>query len=148
MLEVGPSMFEVVGGRVVLASWATGGALAEAIRAQGSWDYAEEPPFCGRKGNVRLAVVDGLVTTDVALLLAGWLQGGEQLVVYGTAIDPAAEVELSAAYRGSHVRQVPQSILDDYRQQWRNDATEWLTLAGAESSPDGPISSTMTAGAE
>ncbi len=104
--------------------------------------------FADVRGNVRLAVVDGLVTTDVALLLAGWLQGGEQLVVYGTAIDPAAEVELSAAYRGSHVRQVPQSILDDYRQQWRNDATEWLTLAGAESSPDGPISSTMTAGAE
>lgn len=127
-LEIAPSMFEVSGGRVVLASWATGGALAEAICAQGSWELHDAPPFCGRKGSVLLAVVDGLVTPDVALLLAGWLQDDERLVVYGTAVDPRAQVELSSAYRGCRVRQVPQSILADYRRQWRGEAAEWINL--------------------
>lgn len=127
ILDVAPSMFEVVGGRVVLAPWATNGALAEAICAQGSWDFQEDPPFVGRKGAVRLAVIDGLVTADVALLLAGWLQIGERLVVYGTAVDPAAQAELSAAYRGSSVRQVPQSILADYRRKWRDSDAEAST---------------------
>jgi hypothetical protein len=80
----------------------------EAICAQGSWEQKDDPPFSGRKGSVRLAVVDGLVTADVALLLAGWLQAGEQLVLYGTAVDPTAQTELSQAFRGSRVRQVPQ----------------------------------------
>lgn len=136
LLDVAPSMFEVVGGRVVLAPWASGGALAEAICAQGSWELCDEPPFCGRKGSVRLAVVDGLVTTDVALLLAGWLQTNERLVIYGTAVDPAAQSELALAYRGSRVRQVPQSILADYRREWRNDTYEWINLTDRREGTD------------
>jgi len=132
VLDVAPSMFEVNGGRVVLAPWATNGALADAICAQGSWDREDAPPFSGRKGSIRLAVVDGLVTADVALLLAGWLQAGEQVVVYGTAVDPTAQPELSRAFRGSRVQQVPQSILDDYRRQSRIDSLEWIS----ESEPD------------
>jgi adenine-specific DNA-methyltransferase len=34
VLDVAPSMFYVIGGRVVLADWATGGALAEAVAAR------------------------------------------------------------------------------------------------------------------
>ncbi len=137
MLAVAPSMFEVAGGRVVLAPWATGGALAEAVCAQGSWELHDDPPFCGRKGAVRLAVVDGLVTADVALLLAGWLHDGERLVVYGTAVDPAAQPQLNSSYRGSRVRQVPQSILADYRRQWRGEAAEWITLG--EGDPEAAV---------
>lgn len=136
VLHVAPSMFEVSGGRVVLAPWATNGALAEAICAQGSWEQEDDPPFSGRKGSIRLAVVDGLVTADVALLLAGWLQTGEQVVVYGTAIDPTAEPELSQAFRGSRVRQVPQSILNDYRRQSRIDSIEWVSEADLDPATD------------
>ncbi len=67
------------------------------------------------------------MTADVALLLAGWLQTGEQVVVYGTAIDPTAQPELSRVFRGSRVRQVPQSILNDYRRQSRVDSLEWVS---------------------
>lgn len=148
VLDVAPSMFEVVGGRVVLAPWATGGALAEAICAQGSWELHDEPPFCGRKGSVRLAVVDGLVTADVALLLAGWLQDGERLVVYGTAVDPGAQLELSSAYRGSRVRRVPQSILADYRRQWRGEAAEWISLTEVEEETTAEDAEAVAAGAE
>jgi adenine-specific DNA-methyltransferase len=129
VLEVADSMFGLDGDRVVLAPWATEGALAEAVRAQGGWEASDDPPFCGRKGRTRLAVLDGLVTADVVLLLVGWLDRDEHLVVYGTAVDPAAGPALRDANRGSRVRQVPQSILDDYRRQWRADVTEWLNVA-------------------
>lgn len=128
VLDVAESMFGLDGDRVVLASWATGGALAEAVCAQGGWDCENDYPFSGRKGRMRLAVVDGLVTEDVALLLAGWLDTDEQLTVYGTAVDPQAGAALSSSHRGSSVRQIPQSILADYRRQRRSEILDWLNV--------------------
>ena len=128
VLDVAESMFALDGDRVVLASWATGGALAEAVCAQSGWDCENVPPFSGRKGRMRLAVVDGLVTEDVALLLAGWLDTDEQLTIYGTAVDPEAGPALSGAYRGSSVRQIPQSILADYRRERRSEIVDWLNV--------------------
>jgi len=139
VLEVADSMFGLDGDRVVLAPWATDSALAEAVRAQGGWDASDDQPFCGRKGRTRLAVIDGLVTRDVVLLLLGWLDRDEHLVAYGTAVDPEARTALRDADRGSTVRQVPQSILDDYRRQWRSDTSEWLNLAELEPDPAEPF---------
>lgn len=122
VMEVAPSMFDVRDGRIVLASWATDEALAEAVAAQAGFDYAsEEVPFCGRKGRQRLAVVDGLVNPDVAALLVGWLGDSEVLVVYGTAIDPDTRDALTKMRRGSQVRKVPQTILTAYRKAARKD---------------------------
>lgn len=68
--------------------------------------------------------------------MAGWLQTNERLVIYGTAVDPAAQSELALAYRGSRVRQVPQSILADYRREWRNDSYEWINLTDSHEGND------------
>ena len=133
VLEVADSMFGLDGDRVVLAPWATESALAEAVRAQGGWEATGDAPFCGRKGRMRLAVVDGLVTADVVLLLIGWLDRGEHLTVYGTAVDPEARTALREVDRGSSLHQVPQSILDDYRRTWRNEVAEWLSVNETDS---------------
>ena len=84
---------------------------------------AEQLPFCGRKGRMRLAVVDGLVNEDVARLLLRELPEGEKLCVAGTMIDPAARDALRAERPGSTLRKVPESILADYRrgQRWWDD---------------------------
>lgn len=132
VFDIAASMFDVDGGRVVLAPWASGGSLAAAVCAQGSWEYVDDPPFCGRRARARLAVIDGLVTADVALMLAAWLENGEKLVVYGTAVDPEARQALGLAFRGSTVKQVPQSLLADYRREWRREAHDWLSLLTAE----------------
>lgn len=86
---------------------------------------AEQLPFCGRKGRMRLAVVDGLVNEDVARLLLRELPEGEKLCVAGTMIDPAARDALRAERPGSTLRKVPESILADYRrgQRWWDDRT-------------------------
>lgn len=121
LLDVAPSMFEDDAGIVVLADWAANSKLAEATAAQLSYVYEPEPPFCGRKGRSRLAVIDGLVNADVAALLVRSLSLDEKLVVCGTAIDPDARQALAELRAGSFIRKIPGSILAEYRREngWR-----------------------------
>ena len=121
VLEVGPSMFAESGGRVWLAEWAADGSLGEATAAQLGFGYEPEPPFAGRKGRTRLAVVDGLVNPDVARLLVGALAPEEKLVLCGTAIDPDVTQALRELRPGSRARKIPASILAEYRigLEWR-----------------------------
>ena len=120
VLDVAPSMFDEDEGTVYLAEWATNGRLAEACAAQLHYDFEPEPPFAGRRGRTRLAVVDGLVNEDAVRLLVANLPEDERLVVCGTAVDPAARTVLRELRRGSSVRKIPASILQDYRQ------TRWV----------------------
>ncbi|HET7571605.1 MAG TPA: hypothetical protein VFJ77_02935 [Gaiellaceae bacterium] len=126
MLEVAPSMFAEAGGRVWLAEWAVDRELAEATAAQLGFDYEPEPPFAGRKGRTRLAVVDGLVSPDVVELLCGALGPDEKLVLCGTAVDPAATELLRTLSKGSRTRKIPASILAEYRlgRDWREAVRE------------------------
>jgi adenine-specific DNA-methyltransferase len=140
VLDVHPSMFAVDDGRVVLADWATGGALAEPVCAQIGYTFEGDAPFCGRRGRQRLAVVNGLVNENVVRLLLSWLPSGELLTVYGTAIDPECRNVLAAERRGSTIKRIPQSVLDDYRRQASRVDALWLTLVAevsAESTPAG-----------
>jgi adenine-specific DNA-methyltransferase len=115
MLDVAPSMFRADGGQVFLSEWATNGKLAEVTAAQLHYEYEYDPPFCGRRGRSRLAVIDGLLNEDVARLLVTALPDDERLAACGTAIDPAARDVLRSLRPGSTVRKIPQSILQEYR---------------------------------
>lgn len=120
VVEVHPSMFERVDDRVVVASWATNGRLAQAVAAQAAFSYDPgASPFCGLKGKTRLAVVDGLLSPEVLSFLVDWLADDELLSVYGTAVDPDCRSALAELRRGSDVKKIPQSILDDYRRSGR-----------------------------
>ena len=117
VLDVSPSMFEEYEGQVLLAEWAVGSALNEAVAAQFGFEYDPELlPFAGRKGRVRLAVVDGLVNEDVARLLLAELPENERLCLCGTMLDADVRELLRAERPGSTLRKVPESILADYRQ--------------------------------
>lgn len=148
VLDVGPSMFDEIDGRVYLAEWVTDGALGEAVAAQFGYDYAPDGPFSGAKGKTRLAVVDGLVNEGVVQLLADQLPVGEKMLICGTAIDPECRAVLRELRPGSTMKKVPASILDDYRIRRRDklalasvldwDAAEQLMdneLAGANDQP-------------
>jgi len=120
VLEVGPSMFEAIGGRIYLADWAVNGALSEAVAAQLGYDYKPDGPFSGAKGKTRLAVVDGLVNEGVIRLLVDALPEHERLLVCGTAIDPECRALLKQLRPGSTIKKVPAAILDDYRTRRRD----------------------------
>lgn len=115
VLEVAPSMFEADGGLVFLADWMTNGALAEATAAQLGFVYEDEPPFSGRKGRTRLAVVDGIANESVVRILHSALPDGERVVVCGTGIDTDARAVLRELRPGSTLRKIPAALLDEYR---------------------------------
>ncbi len=115
VLNVAESMFVENEGTVFLAEWATNSRLSEACAAQLRYDFEPEPPFTGRRGRARLAVVDGLVNEDAVRLLVECLPEDERLVVCGTVVDPAARALLRGLRPGSSLRKIPASILADYR---------------------------------
>jgi adenine-specific DNA-methyltransferase len=151
ILDVAPSMLEDVGGLVMLADWATNGKLQEATAAQLRYEWLpDDPPFCGRRGRRRLAVIDGLVSEAVVRLLASALAEDERLVVCGTAVDPLAGEVLRELSPGSTVRKIPNSILDEYRQasQWTPRIEEEPGQPGAGEQAAGDDVEPAAAGAE
>lgn len=115
ILEVAPSMFEADDGLVFLADWLTNGKLPEATAAQLGFDYEVDPPFSGRKGRTRLAVIDGVVNEAVVRLLTSALPGDERVVICGTGIDTDARPILRELRPGSTLRKIPAALLDEYR---------------------------------
>lgn len=139
VLDVAPSMFAEDGGMVYLADWATNGRLAEACAAQLHFEVEPDPPFAGRKGRMRLAVVDGLVNEDAVRLLVQALPDDERLTVCGTAVDPAVRAVLRELRPGSSARKIPQAILEDYRlARWvPRAAVEAETATASDGAPSG-----------
>jgi adenine-specific DNA-methyltransferase len=130
VLDVAPSMFDADGGMVFLADWMTNGKLAEATAAQLGFEYEVAPPFVGRKGRTRLAVIDGVVNESVVRILASALAERERVVICGTGIDTDARPILRELRPGSTLRKIPAALLDEYRssRQLRLD----LAPAGAD----------------
>lgn len=120
-LDVAPSMYHEEHGMVFLADWATASDLSEAVAAQLGFDYEIEGPFCGRKGRVRLAVVDGHVTRDVAKAIVDSLEKGETLSLVATSVDPDVDEALGKLRRGSRARVAPEDLLLQYAKpsNWR-----------------------------
>jgi adenine-specific DNA-methyltransferase len=137
VLDVGPSMFTEVDGRLYLADWATNSALAEAVAAQLGYAYEDDAPFCGSKGRTRLAVVDGLVNDAVIHTLVGLLNDDQRLCVAGTAVDPETRHALRELRPGSVIRKVPAALLDEYRQSRSERLRLVAALNGQSTHPSG-----------
>jgi len=109
-VEVGRSMFEEIDGTVVMADWAVGGELTEAVAAQLEFELAPEGPLAGRKGRKRLAVVDGMVTAPVVEHLVGLIGDDETLLVVGRALAPGVEDRVRELRSGSRARKIPRDL--------------------------------------
>jgi adenine-specific DNA-methyltransferase len=115
VLDVAPSMFEADQGLVFLAEGMVNGQLAEATAAQLGFEYEANPPFAGRKGRTRLAVVDGMVNAAVVQLLVRALDAAERVVICGTGIDTEARQALRELCPGSTLHKIPAALLSEYR---------------------------------
>ena len=121
ILDVAPSMFEEDEGVVLLAQWATNGALSEAVAAQFGFAYEPDPPFSGCRGRVRLAVLDGHANAAVVKELVARLGPRERLSLCATSLDPEAAETLARLRPGSQARVVPEDVLLAYQSPsaWR-----------------------------
>jgi adenine-specific DNA-methyltransferase len=108
-------MFVEDAGLVFLADWMTNSKLAEATAAQLGYQHDPDPPFCGRKGRTRLAVLDGVVNESVIRLIVPALADAERVVICGTGIDTDARPILKQLRPGSTIRKIPAALLEEYR---------------------------------
>ncbi|BDH08028.1 site-specific DNA-methyltransferase [Streptomyces seoulensis] len=114
-LEVAPSMYECLGHRVLLASWVIGDAFAEAACAQlpgFELEPGAEPPFVGRKGRQRLAVVDGLVSESTVQSIVEALGEDERVLIVAKSYLREAASLLENLSPGSRIKKAPQDLLD------------------------------------
>jgi adenine-specific DNA-methyltransferase len=115
VLDVAPSIFVVDSSQcVILADWATGEALAEAIAAQLGYLVDRNGPFIGKSGRTRLAVIEGLADDQVVGKLAAALGPRQLLDLMATNVDPSALNAVTALGRGHRVRRIPEGILEAY----------------------------------
>ena len=114
-VQVGRSMYEVAdNGMVLLADWATNGLFARAVAAQLDFDFEPDAaPFCGRRGRMRLAVLDGAVGPEEVQDLVGQLAETERLTLVAKVVLAGAEETLAAMSKGSRIRKAPRDILAD-----------------------------------
>ncbi|MDE9366898.1 site-specific DNA-methyltransferase, partial [Luteipulveratus sp. YIM 133132] len=111
-VEVGPSMYEETPYGVVLADWATGERFARAVAAQlGFTHQPEAAPLCGKRGRVRLAVLDGPVGPEEVRGIVGHLAERERVVIVATVVLPDAETVLAELSPGSRIRKAPRDLL-------------------------------------
>ncbi|WP_219822205.1 site-specific DNA-methyltransferase [Streptomyces sp. Ru73] len=114
-IEVAPSMYELLGNRLLLAPWVVGEAFTEAACAQIPGFELErdaEPPFVGRKGRQRLAVVDGLITESTVRAAVEALNEDEKVLVVGKSYLREAASLLEKLSPGSRIKKAPQDLLD------------------------------------
>ena len=112
VLDVGASMYEIdEAGRVYLSPHVTNGRFAEAVRAQLAFAADDDPPFCGRQGRTRLAVVDGVAGELEVRHLVAALGAGERMVLAAKGIDAVVESLLAELSPGSRIRKAPRDLL-------------------------------------
>ncbi|SEO94891.1 site-specific DNA-methyltransferase [Actinacidiphila rubida] len=116
-LQVGESMFVEMAGMVLLADWATQGALAEAMCAQLSVAYEPDGIFAGKQGRARYVVIDGMVGPGTIASIVDRLAEGEMVEVWATQIQDGAVEALKQARSGSRLELIPDKVLDNYRRK-------------------------------
>jgi adenine-specific DNA-methyltransferase len=114
VLEVAPSICTEESGVLVLADEAAGSDLAEAVAAQLGVAYEPDAPFSGRRGQQRLAVVDGYADSWVAGNLIAQLADDESLLLCATALASEIADDINELRRGSEARVIPQDLLQRY----------------------------------
>jgi adenine-specific DNA-methyltransferase len=111
VLKIGPSMYEFHDGQVFLSDWVTNGRFAEAICAQLGFATCHEPPFVGRKGRTRLAVVDGVADEGVISGLVSHLADGERMVLVAKGTTENGPEILTKLSPGSKLKKAPRDVL-------------------------------------
>ncbi len=112
---IAPSMYEIAeNGTPLLADWATTGLFSRGVAAQLDFDFDEDgAPFCGHRGRMRLAVLDGAVGPEEVKTLVAALGDDERVTVVAKVVLPGAEEMLGSLWKGSRIRKAPRDVLAD-----------------------------------
>ncbi|MEI2715400.1 MAG: site-specific DNA-methyltransferase [Candidatus Nanopelagicales bacterium] len=119
-VTVGPSMYEATPYGVMLAGWATNGRFARAVAGQLGFTFqSDAAPFCGQRGRMRLAVLDGAVGPEEVREIVGALGERERVTIVAKVVLPDAEQVLKRLSAGSVIRKAPRDVLEARRRRRR-----------------------------
>lgn len=118
-VDIGPTMYETLdNGLILLADWATNGKFSRAVAGQLGFEFeAGAGPFCGRRGRMRLAVLDGAVGPEEVRDLVSRLEEKERLTIVAKVVLPETEDVLAKLSPGSRVRKAPRDLLTPPRRR-------------------------------
>lgn len=118
-------MYEVAeNGMVLLADWATNGRFSRAVAVQLDFDFdIDGTPFCGHRGRMRLAVLDGAVGPEEVRTLVAALGDNERMTVVAKIVLPGTEEMLTSLSKGSRIRKAPRDVLADGTRRTRRRET-------------------------
>jgi len=106
------SMFDIHSGIICIAEHALNGKLAKLVATQLEYDYQpENEHFCGKRGNVLLAVVEGMLTEGLLNFLLNSMDGDKFLEIAALAVDPDLE---GKNYNNIKIGKIPNNILRHY----------------------------------
>ena len=111
VLSIEPSMYDVTDGRVFLAEWVSGEKFAVAACAQLGYSVYAQPPFIGRKGNMRLAAINGVADAVTVRAVISRLEANERALIVAKAISPDAEEALKRLSAGSRILKAPRDLI-------------------------------------
>ena len=111
-LQVADSILEQRDGLFLLSERATNGEFAMAVCPQIGFTVVPDPPFVGRKGRQRLAVLDGVADEEAMRAVVSRLGDGELAVVVAKAATHGAEAALTRLSPGSRLWHAPGDILN------------------------------------
>ena len=105
-------MFATHSGIICLAENILNGKLAKLVAAQLEYDYQPENEyFCGKKGDVLLAVVEGMLTEGLLIFLLNSKDENKFLEIAALAIDPDLE---DKKFNNVKLGRIPNNILRHY----------------------------------
>ncbi len=114
VVEVRPSMYVLLDDGLWLANWAGGDAFARAVAGQLGFECQEtalHAPFCGVRGRMRLAIVDGTAGPEDVDLIVGALDDGERVTLVARSLLDGTEDRMREISPGSRVLKAPRDIL-------------------------------------
>ena len=111
-LAVADSILERRDGLFLLSERATNGEFALAVCPQIGFSVVPDPPFIGRRGRQRLAVLDGVADEETIRAVVSHLGADELAVVVAKAATRDAEAALARLSPGSRLWNAPQDILN------------------------------------
>lgn len=112
---------------VMLTEAATGTVLVDSVVTQLGFERTRTGAFDGKRGNMLLRVIEGLVTTDTVDQLLPLLGKDERLMLAATAVDDSVRDYLRKACKGSVVKHVPDDLFPVTDDMLEEDITAHLT---------------------
>jgi adenine-specific DNA-methyltransferase len=124
-VEIQDTFYALTALGVMLTDDAQGQRFARAVASQlgFDWDTTIEQ-LCGRRGRMRLAVIDGAVGVEELRSLVGKLDESERVTVVAQILLPGAEEWLSENSRGSLLLKAPAEVLKERRRRRRKTGVD------------------------